>query len=202
MLKRKRRPRLLIITLLISLFLVGSVYGNDIMIRYKFRSIEKVQENINEIFSEGNNADYYIGKPVSIVEDDWLTDFAGGREEEIRVNIGKLVYDYNEANTEAYIDLKGKNTEITLIANGAQYEYYEGTDKIKRKVIDFLTGKKLEGQEVVKDYSEGKEKIILVIDFNEDGTSIPRVLFCLKNNNVDHPKNNYYNLEFQQRDGY
>lgn len=197
--KNKRIFIIIIISMTVLIFAVGIAYGFDFNIRYRFSSILKVNEEVTDNPAEGTHeVYYYVAKPTNFTEEDWLSTFAGGIDEEIVLGVGKLIYDNNFDNTELFIDLKSQREEITLIANGAYYEYYGGTERIKRKVVNFLTGKRLEGNEVVKDYSEGKIKIILIIDYNEEGIGTPRALLTSNGSENDNPKENYYTLEIKE----
>jgi hypothetical protein len=158
-------------------------------IKYDFDSLDKVND------FDG----YYLTAPSNVIEDDWLTQLAGGRENTITFKFGKVVYNSNAENGEPYIELQGKEGMLTLIANGARYEYDDSSNQLKRITINFLTGKKLEGNQVVKDYSEGKQKIILIIDYNENGTASPIVMFCAKGDSEDIPANNFYTVEAIER---
>ena len=154
-------------------------------VKYDFDSLDKVNDF----------GGYYIAAPSKVVEDDWLTQLVGGRENIITFKLGKLIYNNNAEYAETYIEFEGKDGVITLIANGASYEYYDNSTQLKRVTVNFLTGKKLEGKQVVKDYTDGKQKIILIIDYNENGAAIPLVMFCAKGDSKDIPNNNFYTIE-------
>ncbi|TCT17218.1 hypothetical protein EDC18_101516 [Natranaerovirga pectinivora] len=184
--------RLLIalIIIIILLLSVGIIYGNDYIKRYRFNHVEKIYENV---YME----DGYIAEPENVIHDDWLTDFAGGKKEQFIVRIGQVLYNQSEVNKEAYIEIESNNEKIELIANGGSYEYYDITNKIKRKTLNFLTGKRLEGNEVIKDYTEGKNTIVLIIDYDEDGNGTPKVIYCSDDQSFKQPKNNYYRLSIR-----
>ncbi|MBC7960042.1 MAG: hypothetical protein H7X94_09265, partial [Vallitaleaceae bacterium] len=84
------------------------------------------------------------------------------------------------------------------------FEYYEGTNKLKKSIISFLTGKKFDGKEVIKDYSNGMIRLDIIIEYDEMGNPIPRVLYYTSNqvyygsNQIDYPKDNYYQLELKE----
>lgn len=186
-LKKKTIFRFVVVLIITIIFAVGFVYGKDIVLRYRFDDIEKVPINSNR------NGDY-IARPIDIIQEDWLTNFAGGNDESFVVRVGQVLYN-NKDNTESYIELESKQGKVTLIANGAHYEYYEGTKNVKRKIINFLTGKILEGKEVIKDYTGGKVELVLVIEYDEKNIGTPIVLYCSDDGLIKQPKNNYYNLQ-------
>lgn len=141
----------------------------------------------------------YVAKPVNILQDDWLTNLAGGRKNSITIRIGQVMHDNSQKNIEEfieeYIEFECNGNKITLIENGARFEYKDGTNQIKRKTLNFLTGKKLNGKEVVKNYSDKSNKIVLIIDFNDKGSATQAVIFCSQNDNEDIPNSNFYELE-------
>ena len=140
-------------------------------------------------------ASYYLAKPVNVSEDNWLAVFAGDKKGTINIKLGQVIYIDNLESTESYIELNGRGNKLSLILNGSHYEYDEATHKIRRKTLNFLTGKKLLGNEVIKDYSEGTQKIVMIVDFDEQGFAKPSILFCSNNDGEDIPHSNYYVLE-------
>ncbi|MDP4090542.1 MAG: hypothetical protein Q8930_14930, partial [Bacillota bacterium] len=145
----------------------------------------------SEVKSINDSDSYYTAKPVNMSEDNWLTNLAGGRKNAITIRFGQ-VKDSNMQEAEEYIELDGKGGKVTLVENGGHFEYGGGT--LKRVTINFLTGKRLEGKEVVKDYSDGKIKIVLIVDYNEQGIGSPSALFYSQSGSEDKPQNNYYEL--------
>lgn len=138
----------------------------------------------------------FIGKPINMVKDDWLTNFAGGKESTISVKIGQAKFHTN-SEAETYVELLGKSDKVTLVSNSMSVDYYAGTNILKRVIIGCFTGKRLEGSEVVKDYSNGKDNIILIIDYDKEGAPAVTSMFCSPDISAQKPMNNYYELKIK-----
>ena len=177
------------IVILVILFLVTTsiVYGEDLIIRYKFSRIEKVYKN--NIIKDG-----YLAEPIKRTKEDWLSDFVGGLDETFIIKVGQVIYDKSNENSEDFIELESNKDKITLIANGASYEYYNDTNQLKRKTLEFLPGKRLEDKDVVKDYSEKNPKVILVVEYDMGGNGTPLAIYCSDYPFNTLPKDNYYKL--------
>ena len=164
--------------------------------RYMFNKIDKKQITDNRDKRDAVGTKKYIAEPFEMSEDNWLTRLAGGTANNLTIEFGEVTYNENSSTKEYYLDLKGQEEKINLISNGGAYTYYDDTANIKRLEVNFLTGKKLEGDEVVKDYTNGKEKLELIIDYDESGNILSQFLFVGKMNQyqypIEVPVSNYY----------
>lgn len=189
-----------VLTKVLAGFLVTGIISTTafnrehIVYRYMFRKIDKKQITDNRDKRDNVGTKKYTAEPFEMSEENWLTKLAGGTANNLTIEFGEVTYNENSSTKEYYLDLKGQEEKINLVSNGASYTYYEDTAKIKTLEVNFLTGKKLEGQEVVKDYTNGKEKLELIIDYDESGNVASQILFVGKMNQypIEIPTANYY----------
>lgn len=64
---------------------------------------------------------YYTAKPINMLQEDWLTRFAGDKKNAITVKIAKIINKGSLVDSEPCLELQGSKSAITLVANNIHY---------------------------------------------------------------------------------
>gem|GEM_PF-1508896 len=102
----------------------------------------------------------------------WLTLLAGGPDKPIQTLYGIVhLYTGDRYIEEQFISMTGEGGSERFLSDSLLNEYYDESYTTKKQTtIKFWSGKKLDGNTVVKDFTQTIKEITLVQPFHPDGT--------------------------------
>ncbi|MBD3922065.1 S-layer homology domain-containing protein [Paenibacillus sp. PR3] len=148
---------LLAVTLLIPFNRASAEEGQ---LKYDFDRIEVVY------------AAEFTAYPQNAPADHWLTALGGGPDKPIQTLYGIVhLYTGDQFIEEQFISVTGEGGSERFLSNSMRNEYYDASYTTKKQTtIEFWSGKKLDGNAVVKDLTQTVKGITLVQSFDPDGT--------------------------------
>ncbi|GMK40861.1 hypothetical protein PCCS19_39170 [Paenibacillus sp. CCS19] len=113
----------------------------------------------------------FTAYPQTALSDHWLTSLAGGSDKTVQILYGIVhLYTGEQYIEEQFISMTGEGGSERFLSNSMRNEYYDGSYAIKQKAIQFWSGKKLDGNTVVKDFNQTMKEVTLVQSFDPNGT--------------------------------
>ncbi|MFC4099015.1 hypothetical protein [Paenibacillus xanthanilyticus] len=109
--------------------------------------------------------------PTSAAPDHWLTQLAGGTDKPIEVMYGMVhLYNGDRYIDEQFIKMSGEGGSERFLSNSMRNDFYDDTYAVKRQTsVQLWSGKKLEGKDVVKNFSEPLKSVTLIQTFDPQG---------------------------------
>ncbi|WP_308639696.1 hypothetical protein [Paenibacillus silvisoli] len=109
--------------------------------------------------------------PNYAAPDYWLTAIAGGPDKPIQVMYGIVhLYTGDQFTEEQFIKMSGEGGAERFLSNNISNDYFDAANTLKSQTsIQFWSGKKLDGNAVVKDYSEPLKSVTLVQTLDPQG---------------------------------
>lgn len=109
-------------------------------------------------------------KPVNVEADSWLVEVAGGKDQSIEVLYGviNLKKDGEIFITEEFIKVGGEGSSERFLMNSGSFNYYDGTGDYESIITTFWSGKKLTENQLIKDYSQSMNALVLTRNFDKD----------------------------------
>ena len=109
--------------------------------------------------------------PDSASSEHWLIQIAGGPNKPILILYGILhLYNGDRSIDEQFIKMSGEGGTERFLSNSLRNDYYDETYTLKRQTsVQFWSGKKLDGNAVVKDFNEPLKSVTLVQSFGRQG---------------------------------
>lgn len=109
--------------------------------------------------------------PESAPSEHWLTQIAGGPNKPIQILYG-IIHLYNGDGyiDEQFIKMSGEGGSERFLSNSLRNDYYDENFTLKRQTsVQFWSGKKLDGNAVVKDFNEPLKSVTLIQSFDPQG---------------------------------
>ncbi|MFB9328902.1 hypothetical protein ACFFSY_23450 [Paenibacillus aurantiacus] len=157
--KLKRSNKLAVVLLAMFMLVPWSQAAAAEMYTYNFDKIEVVYAAEFKMY------------PTAAAQDHWLTQLAGGTDKPIEVMYG-MVHLYNGERfiEEQFIKMSGEGGSERFLSNSMRNDFYDSAYTVKRQTsVQFWSGKKLEGKDVVKDFGEPLKSVTLIQSFDPQG---------------------------------
>ena len=133
-----------------AIFLLCSYPSSAEIVTYPFEEVEVLYA-----------AEFQV-TPVAVEENKWFSDIAGGKDKPLQILYGIVRLKKKGSHIqEVYIKISGENGLERFLHNSMSFN--ESYDKTL-----FWSGKKLEGANVVKDYSKPLKAVTLKKSFDEN----------------------------------
>ncbi len=114
----------------------------------------------------------FTAKPIEGVDfsGTWVSDLVG-EDKKLTITYGvvELKKDGQDLMTEEFLKISGSEGSKRFLMNSAAYDYWEGTSKYSQILSFFWSAKKLEGTNVVKDFTEPIYSSCFSRKFDENG---------------------------------
>lgn len=153
--------RFKLVALLISMILLvplTQASAADEVYKYDFDKIEVVYAAEFTMYPDFSSSEH------------WLTQIAGGPDKPIQVLYGILhLYSGNGYIDEQFIKMSGEGGSERFLSNSLRNDYDETYSQKRQTSIQFWSGKKLDGNVVVKDFNEPLKSVTLVQSFDAQG---------------------------------
>ena len=98
----------------------------------------------------------FTALPPNVKPDNWLAALAGGNQKPIQVIYGAVIFKKDgqtQPFKEDFVKVTGKNSSARFLMNSLVNHFYAGTSKLRDSNTEFSSHKKVEGNNIIKDFT-------------------------------------------------